>query len=107
MRRAATRWLGLALLAVGCATASDRPDTSTIPSWTSRAIPEARGDVRVEPDGRRVAVRYAGGPARDFGRFRTYAYDGTLPEPSVQRAAMPSGVAGDPVKGRVLFLDRA
>ena len=64
MRRAATRWLGLALLAVGCATASDRPDYSTVPRWTSRAIPQARGDVRAEPDGRRVAVRYAGWSTR-------------------------------------------
>jgi sulfur-oxidizing protein SoxA len=107
MRRAATRWLGLALLAVGCATASDRPDSSTVPRWTSRAIPEARGDVRAEPDGRRVAARYAGWTNRDFGGFRTYAYDGALPEPPVQRGVMPSGVAGDPAKGRALFLDRA
>jgi L-cysteine S-thiosulfotransferase len=107
MRRAATRWLGLTLLVVGCATASDRPDFSTVPRWTSRAISEARGDVRAEPDGRRVAVRYAGWTTRDFSGFRTYAYDGALPEPPVQRAAMPSGVAGDPAKGRALFLDRA
>jgi len=107
MRRAATRWLGLTLLAVGCATASDRSDNSTVPRWTSRAIPQARGDVRVEPDGRRVAVRYAGWTTRDFGGFRTYAYDGALPELPVQRGVMPSGVAGDPAKGRALFLDRA
>ena len=108
MRRAATRWLGLALLAVGCATAaSDRPDYSTVPRWTSRAIPEARGAVRAEPDGRRVAVRYAGWTTRDFGGFRTYAYDDTRADPPVQRGAMPAGVTGDPKRGRALFLARA
>jgi L-cysteine S-thiosulfotransferase len=107
MRRAATRWLGLALLAVGCATASDRPDYSTVPRWTSRAIPEARGEVRAEPDGRRVAVRYAGWTTRDFGRFRTYAYDDARADPPVQRGAMPVGVTADPKRGRALFLDRA
>jgi sulfur-oxidizing protein SoxA len=107
MRRAATRWLGLALLAVGCATTSDRPDYSTVPRWTSRAIPEARGEVRAEPDGRRVAVRYAGWTTRDFGRFRTYAYDDARADLPVQRGAMPVGVTADPKRGRALFLDRA
>jgi sulfur-oxidizing protein SoxA len=107
MRRAATRWLGLALLAVGCATTSDRPDYSTVPRWTSRAIPQARGDVRAEPDGRRVAVRYAGWTTRDFGGFRTYAYNDARADPPVQRGAMPAGVTGDSKRGRALFLDRA
>jgi L-cysteine S-thiosulfotransferase len=97
----------VALLAVGCATAADRPDYSSVPRWTTRAIPEARGDVRVEPDGRRVAVRYRGWTTRDFGGFRTYGYDDARPDPPVQRVAMPSGVMGDPAKGRALFLDRA
>ena len=107
MRRAATRWLGLALLAVGCATASDRPDYFTVLRWTSRAIPQARGDVRAEPDGRRVAVRYAGWTTRDFGGFRTYGYDDARADPPVQRGVMPAGVTGDPKRGRALFLDRA
>jgi L-cysteine S-thiosulfotransferase len=106
-RRTTARWLGLGLLVLGCATASERPDTSTVPRWTSRATPEARGDVRTEPDGRRVAVRYRGWTTRDFGRFRTYAYDDSRPTPPVQRAAMPTGVTGDPRRGRALFLDRA
>src|SRR5882724_1986787 len=105
MRRA-MRWLGLGVLVVGCATASERPDYSAIPRWSTRAIPEARGDVRIEPDGRHVAVRYAGWTTRDFGGFRTYAYDDARPEPQVQRAEMPVGVTGDPAKGRALFLDR-
>ena len=100
------RWLGLGVLVVGCATASERPDYSAIPRWSTRAIPEARGDVRIEPDGRHVAVRYAGWTTRDFGGFRTYAYDDARPEPQVQRAEMPVGVTGDPAKGRALFLDR-
>jgi L-cysteine S-thiosulfotransferase len=107
MRHTGRWWLGLVLLAVGCATAADRPDYSHLPRWTTRAIAEARGDVRTEPDGRRVAVRYRGWTTRDFGRFRTYAYDDARPDPPVQRAEMPAGVIGDPAKGRVLFLNRA
>jgi sulfur-oxidizing protein SoxA len=107
MRRAATRWLGLSLVAVGCAVAADRSDDAAIPRWTSRALPEARGDVRTEPDGRRVAVRYSGWTTRDFGRFRTYAYDDGRASPPVQQGAMPSGAVGDPARGRTLFMDRA
>jgi sulfur-oxidizing protein SoxA len=102
-RRAATRWLGLALLAGACATADHAP----VPRWTSRAVPEARGDVRVAPDGKRVAIRYAGWTTRDFGGYRTYAYDDARPEPPVQTAAMPAGVTGDRRRGRALFLNRA
>lgn len=101
--RTRLRWLGLALLAAACATA----DHATVPRWESRAIPEARGDIRVEPDGRRVAVRYRGWTTRDFGGYRTYAYDDARPELPVQKAAMPAGVTGDPRRGRALFLNRA
>jgi L-cysteine S-thiosulfotransferase len=106
MRRPAARWLGVLVLLAGCATASNRPDYTGVPRWTSRAIPEARGDVRTEPDGRRVAVRYRGWTSRDYGRFRTYAYDDTRPEPAVQRVSMPTGLTGDARRGRALFLDR-
>ena len=100
--------LALAALALGCAgTAADLPDDHGLPAWTSRAIPEARGDVRVGPDGRRVAFRYKGWTTHDFGAFRTYAYGDTRPEPGVGRAAMPAGMTGDPAKGRRLFLARA
>src|SRR5258705_6525675 len=99
-------WLALLALAAGCATTADRPDYASVPRWTTRATPEARGDVRVQPDGRRVAVRYAGWTTRDYSGFRTYAYDDTRPEPSVQKAAMPAGVTGDPKRGRALFMDR-
>ena len=96
----------LAALAAGCVLATSESTTGAAPAWTSRAIPEARGDVRVSPDGTRTAVRYKGWTTRDYGAFRTYAYDDARPEPPVQRAAMPAGVAGDPKKGRALFLDR-
>ena len=105
--RAAIRWLGVALLAAACATGSERPDDSSVPRWATRATPEARGDIRIEPDGRRVAVRYRGWITRDFGGFRTYAYDDTRPEPPVRQAAMPAGVTGDAARGRALFLNRA
>lgn len=99
----ALRWLGLAVVAGACATADQAPP----PRWTSRAIPEARGDVRMEPDGKRVAVRYRGWTTRDFGAFRTYAYDDARPEPPVQTASLPVGIAGDAARGRALFLNRA
>jgi L-cysteine S-thiosulfotransferase len=103
--RHAARWVALALgLAVGCAGVADGPPSF---HWTSRATPPARGDVRTEADGRRVAVRYAGWTTRDFGRFRTYAYDDARPEPAVQRGVTPPDVKGDAAKGRALFLDRA
>jgi sulfur-oxidizing protein SoxA len=98
-----TRWLGLIALAAACATADHGPPLP----WTSRAIPEARGDIRVEPDGRRVAVRYAGWTTRDYGGFRTYAYDDRRPDLPVQKTAMPAGITGDPKRGRALFLNRA
>ena len=77
------------------------------PAWTTRAIPEARGDIRVRPDGAREAVRYRGWTTEDFARFRTYAYDDARPEPAVQRATPPGGVVGDAQKGRALFLSRS
>jgi L-cysteine S-thiosulfotransferase len=106
MRRRAVRSLAVALLVAGCASAADRPDYASVPRWTTRATPDGRGDVRIQPDGRRVAVRYAGWPTRDYGGFRTYAYDDARAEPAVQRATMPAGVTGDPRRGRALFFDR-
>ena len=78
-----------------------------MPAWTSRAIPEARGEIRTLPDGKRHAVRYSGWTAEDFGAFPTYAYGDTRLAPTVQQATPPAGVAGDPRKGRALFLSRA
>jgi sulfur-oxidizing protein SoxA len=104
--RAATglRWLATLGLAVGCATAaSDAPDYSAVPAWTTRAIPEARGDFRSD----REALRYAGWTRKDFRRFRTYAYTDARPDIPLQRATMPTGVKGDARKGRALFMARA
>src|SRR5256885_2115227 len=37
-------WPALLVLAAGCATTADRPDYASVPRWTTRATPEARGD---------------------------------------------------------------
>jgi sulfur-oxidizing protein SoxA len=100
-------WLLLIALVAGCASPAGRESEGPrAPTWTSHAIPEAQGIVRVRPDGTREAVRYRGWPTRDFGRFRTYAYDDTRPEPPVTPATPPPGLTGDPVRGRALFLAR-
>ena len=101
------RLVVLALILAGCATVADRPDYSALPRWTTHAIAQARGDVRVLPDGRRQAVRYEGWPTQDFGRFRTYAYEDARPDVPVSKATPPTGVSGDAKKGRALFLSRA
>ena len=101
-------WVPLSAVVLGCAGATlEAPDYSTVPKWTTRALPQARGDFRVGADGKRTAVRYRGWTTRDFGGFRTYAYDDTRPEPPVQKATPPVGVTGDPKKGRALFMNRA
>jgi len=99
--------VAFAVILAGCATAADRPDYSQLPRWTTHAVPEARGDVRVLPDGTHQAVRYAGWTTADFGRFRTYAYDDTRPDVPVSRASPRAGTVGDAKKGRSLFLSRA
>src|SRR5262245_45665414 len=101
------RWFCALGLVVGCATTGDSPDHSSIPAWRSRALPEAQGAFKTSADGQREAVRYKGWTTRDFGEFPTYAYADTRPAPTVQRVAMPNGVAGDANKGRALFLARA
>jgi sulfur oxidation c-type cytochrome SoxX len=108
VRRALPAALALCAVAAGCAAGSaDRPDYADVPAWTSHAVPEARGDVKVLADGKREALRYRGWTKRDFAAFRTYAYADTHAEVPVSRAAMPAGLRGDPAKGRALFLSRA
>ena len=104
---ASLRSILTALLTVGCATVGSDVPRSSVPAWTTRAIPEARGEIRTLPDGKRQAVRYRGWTTSDFGAFPTYAYGDTRKDPPVQRAALPPGLVGDPKKGRALFLSRA
>ena len=104
--RVALRSAAIAIVIAGCALATRESTPVASPAWTSHVIPEARGEIRVAPDGTRTAVRYKGWTARDFGAFRTYAYDDARPEPPVQKATMPANVVGDPKAGRALFLNR-
>ena len=100
--------IALVALALGCAgSVPEPPDYAGVPQWTSRATAEARGEIKTLPDTKRQAVRYKGWTTRDFGKFRTYGYGDTRPEPAVVKAAMPAGVKGDPKKGRALFRARA
>ena len=104
--------LGVVLCVVGfvAACAKGEPKmtsvTQTPTPWMSRVVPEGRGDVKTLPDGKQQAARYAGWTTEDFGRFRTYAYDDARPEVPVAKVPMPA-IAGDPKKGRSLFLSRA
>jgi sulfur-oxidizing protein SoxA len=95
----------VAILAVGGALATREVVPAAAPAWVSRAIPEARGEIKVGADGKRIAMRYKGWSTRDFGAFRTYAYDDTRAEPTPQLGALPAGTAGDAKRGRALFLD--
>src|SRR5438874_2349031 len=104
--RVVLRSAAIAIVIAGCALATRESTPVASPAWTSHVIPEARGEIRVAPDGTRTAVRYKGWTVRDFGAFRTYAYDDARPEPPVQKATMPANVVGDPKTGRALFLNR-
>jgi sulfur-oxidizing protein SoxA len=102
-----SRTLLLVVLAAGCGgLTTGGGEQASVPEWTSHAIPEARGEFRVRPDGTREAMRYKGWTSRDFAGFRTYAYDDTRPEIPIVRGRPPDGVQGDAVKGRALFLRR-
>jgi sulfur-oxidizing protein SoxA len=96
------------LLIGGCAEADKpRPANLGLPPgpWVSRATQEARGEFKTLPDGKREAIRYARWTKADFGKFRTYAYDDTRPEPRPGKAPVPA-VKGDPKEGRKLFMAR-
>jgi sulfur-oxidizing protein SoxA len=101
------RLLAAALLLSGCAAARSDAPAATVAAWSTRAVPEARGDVKPLPDGRKEAVRYPGWTKEDFSAFRTYGYGDARPEPAVQKAEPPAGIAGDAKRGRALFLSRA
>jgi sulfur-oxidizing protein SoxA len=85
----------------------DAPDYTSVPSWATRAVPQARGDIRTLANGKHEAVRYAGWSKTDYGKFRTYAYTDTRAEIPIQRVTMPAGIKGDAKKGRALFLARS
>jgi len=59
--RRALAWAALAALSAGCAGTAPDVDYRAVPRWSSRAIPEARGDLRTLPDGKRAAVVEVGG----------------------------------------------
>jgi len=77
--------------------------------WKSRAIPEAQGEIK-GADGKKIQVRYKEAPfsreQRDWSQWRTYAYNDSRPEPTVQKVSMPKDMKGDAKLGRKLFLDR-
>jgi len=100
--------LAAALLVAGCAPGGTEMSAPGLPPppWVSRAVPEAKGEIKTLPDGTREAIRYKGWTTEDFGRFRTYAYDDPRPEPAPAKVVMPASV-GDPKKGRALFLSRS
>ncbi len=100
-------WVLMAVFAVGCAERDGTiSDGRRLPTpRASRAIQEARGELKLSPDGVAQAVRYRGWTTEDFGRFRTYAYADARPD--VPRATVPMpAITGDPKRGRSLFLAR-
>ena len=96
------------MLVAGCVPGVRRHGDSTPSGWASRAIPEARGEIR-EIDGKRVQIRYkddAFSPiTANFERWPTYAYDDKRKFPPPSRVSMPT-VKGDPGQGRRLFMAR-
>ncbi|MBF0269861.1 MAG: sulfur oxidation c-type cytochrome SoxA [Alphaproteobacteria bacterium] len=93
---------GSALIVAACATA--------VPEWTSQAIKESAAPLEMK-DGKQVQIRYNEGPyspfaAIDWSKYRTYAYNETIPQPPVVKAAMPKDVKGDVEKGKKLFQNR-
>ena len=98
-----------ALLVSGCIGGAERHETATRPPWTSRAILEARGQVK-EIDGKRIQIRYREEPfntfTTNFEPWPTYAYTDTRTFPQPARIPMP-GLAGDPRLGRQLFMARS
>src|SRR5437660_12562379 len=69
-----------ALMVLGCVPGAERPQASASPRWTSRAIPEAKGEDR-EVDGKRGQVRYKADAlsaiTANFEQWPTSSYDDT------------------------------
>jgi L-cysteine S-thiosulfotransferase len=100
--------LFLAGIVVSCAPYVGRDDAPRRETWQSRAIPEARGDIK-EVDGKRVQIRYGKGAfarvTENFERWPTYGAADAQQYPVTSKASLPA-VQGDPKKGRELFMDR-
>jgi hypothetical protein len=96
------------LIVQGCAPGAEKREAPTASRWTSRAILEARGEVR-QIEGKRVQIRYKEEPFSgftvNFEQWPTYAYTDTRTFPPPSRVPMP-GVKGDPRQGRELFMAR-
>ncbi len=77
--------------------------------WQSRATPESKGIV-VEIDGKRQQMRYGwGGFARVKGNYEqwpSHSYSDITRYPAPAKAVMPTGLVGDPKKGREIFKSR-
>src|SRR5206468_3885627 len=98
----------VALLMLGCAVGADKREVPSSQRWTSRAIPEARGEVK-EIEGKRVQIRYRHEPFSTFTvnyeQWPTYAYSDNRVFSQPARVAMPD-LKGDPARGRQLFMAR-
>ena len=98
----------VALLMLGCVPGADQREASSPQRWTSRAIPEARGEVK-EIEGKRVQIRYGEEPfstfTTNYEQWPTYVYSDTRVFPQPARVAMPD-LKGDPARGRQLFMAR-
>jgi len=97
-----------ALVVQGCAPGVEKREASKPTRWTSRAIPEAQGEVK-EVDGRRVQIRYKEEPfsavTANFEQWPTYRHTDSRTFPRPSRVSMPD-VKGDPRQGRELFMAR-
>ena len=103
-------WLAVALtvsLAAACVRNETKSPRAGLPPapWVSRAIPDAKGEIKILSDGKKEAVRYKGWTTEDFSQYRTYAYDDAHAPLPIGQAAMPA-VPGNPNTGRSLFLNR-
>jgi L-cysteine S-thiosulfotransferase len=97
-----------AVLVIGCVPGAERDKASAPAIWRSRAIPEAKGEVK-EVDGKRVQIRYKddvfSAITANFERWPTYAHDDARKFPPPNRIPMPA-MKGDPGRGRELFMSR-
>jgi L-cysteine S-thiosulfotransferase len=98
------RWLGLAALGGALIAACAAVGTTvTSKEWKTTAIPLSQGVIK-EADGKRTQVRYPGfREDRSFDQWPTYAYGSPEYFPP-KKGQIPTGIKGDPKKGRTLFM---